>query len=339
MDSPHTTPLAALFLVESRFRGLVFDEQLVKRLEETLFFVAPPQCAATHAALNPALQEKVEVIVSSWGMPRMDANFLRCYPALKVVFFAGGSARNFVTPESWAREVRVVTAAAANAVPVAEYVFAQIVLCLKQVWPQMLAVKANRGYVHGAHHPPGSYRSTVGLIALGCVGRLVAQRLKTLEVTTLAYDPYVEEAELARCGVRPCSLEELFAVSNVVSCHVPELPETVGLLRGRHFRAMPAGAAFVNTARGSVVHEGELIEVLRERPDLLALLDVTEPEPPVRESAFYQLQNVLLTPHLAGSLGPECGRLGGCIVEDVERFARGERLRNEITRAAMAHSA
>ncbi|HYD84650.1 MAG TPA: NAD(P)-dependent oxidoreductase, partial [Opitutus sp.] len=221
----------------------------------------------------------------------------------------------------------------------AEYVFAQVILCLKQVWPQMLAVKANRGYVHGAHCPHGSYRSTVGLIGLGHVGRLVAQRLKTLEVTTMAFDPYVGQAEAARLGVQLSSLDEVFAASNVVSCHVPELPETAGLLCGRHFRAMRAGAAFINTARGSVVREGELIEVLRERPDLLALLDVTEPEPPVPQSPLYELPNVLLTPHLAGSVGAECRRLGQCIVEDVERFARGERIEHEITRSAMAHTA
>lgn len=323
---------AALFLVEERFRDLVFGDPLTSRLGAALRFVAPPQSRDTHGTLSPKLQETVQVIVSSWGMPRMDRDFLRRYPALRAVFYAGGSARTFVTPESWAHSVRVVTATAANAIPVAEYVFAQTILCLKQVWPQVMAMKSRRSYQHCVHRPPGAYHSTIGLIALGHIGRLVAQKLKTLEVRTVAYDPYISAREAAELRVELCSLEEVFAVSDVVSCHVPELQETAGLLRAHHFRAMRAGAAFMNTARGSVVHEGELIEVLRERPDLYAVLDVTEHEPPKADNALYDLPNVLLTPHLAGSIGGECRRLGQWIVDDVERYVRGEPISGEITR-------
>jgi phosphoglycerate dehydrogenase-like enzyme len=335
---PPASP-SALLLLDPRFRELVFDDELTARLSAALCFVAPAQTWETHEALAPALQKEVNVIVSTWGMPRMDADFLLRYPALRAVFYAGGSARSFVTPESWARGVRVVTATAANAIPVAEYVFAQTILCLKQVWPQACTMKAKRFYAHSVHRPPGAYRSTVGLIALGHVGRLVAQRLRTLEVKTIAYDPYVTTREAANLGVELCSLEEVFGRSDVVNCHLPELPETTGLLRARHFRAMRAGTAFVNTARGTVVHEQELIAVLRERADLFAVLDVTECEPPKPENPLYDLPNVLLTPHMAGSIGGECRRLGEWIVEDVERYVRGEPIANEITCESSDHLA
>jgi phosphoglycerate dehydrogenase-like enzyme len=336
--SPPLSP-PALFLVEPWLRNLVFDGPLHDRLGRAVSFVAPPAGGDELAALDRRVLAQVEVIVSSWGMPQLTPAFLERFPALRMVFFAGGSVRSFVTSESWARGVRVVAAARANAIPVAEYVFAQVVLCLKHAWPQANMIRARRGYRHHVHQPPGAYRSTVGLVALGHVGRLVAERLRSMEVAMIAYDPYFPPEEAARLGVRLCSLEEVFAASDVVSCHLPELPETVGLLTGAHFRAMRVGASFVNTARGSVVREDELTGVLRERPDLFAVLDVTEREPPPSESPLYDLPNVMLTPHLAGSLGGECRRLGRSIVEDVERFVLGNPIANEITQSSMEHTA
>lgn len=339
MSSPPLLSPPALFLVEPWLRNLVFDDPLRVRLGRALDFVAPPAGVDELASLDSRMLARVEVIVSSWGMPQLNLAFLDRFPSLRAVFFAAGSARSFVTPESWTRGVRVVTAAGANAIPVAEYVFAQVVLCLKRVWSQANILRVQRGYRHHVHQPPGAYRSTVGLIALGHVGRLVAERLRSLEVKLIAYDPYFLPDEAAQLGVRLCSLEEVFAVSDVVSCHLPELPETTGLLTGAHFRALPKGAAFVNTARGSVVREEELIGVLRERHDLFAVLDVTQREPPLPESPLYDLPNVMLTPHLAGSVGGECRRLGRSITEDVERLVRGESIPNEITQDGLVHVA
>jgi len=187
--------------------------------------------------------------------------------------------------------------------------------------------------------PPGTYGSTVGLLALGHVGRLMAQRLQTLKVTVLAYDPYVTPGDARALGVRLASLDELFARSDVVSCHLPFIPETAGMLRGAHFLALRPGAVFINTARGDVIAEPELIEVLRARPDLLAVIDVTDPEPPEAGSALFELPNVILTPHIAGSLGPECRRLGASIAADVELYVRGKPIANEIKETEAAHQA
>lgn len=322
----------ALLLLEAAKSDLVYGPAERARLAELLEFVAPPQTAAAVAGLE-RMPAEVEVIVSSWGMPRLDARFLRQFPALKIVFYGAGSIRGFVTPESWARGVRVVSAKAANAIPAAEFSFAQIILALKRAWPQAQQTRAARQFVRTPQALAGTYRSTVGLLALGRIGRLVAARLQSLAVETLAYDPLVSPAEAAALHVRSCSLEEIFARADVVSCHVPLLPATRRLLRGSHFAAMKPGAVFLNTARGEVVAEDELIAALHDRPDLFAVLDVTDPEPPAPDSALYRLPNVLLTPHLAGCVGPECRRLGASIVEDVERFVRGARLENEVTEA------
>jgi phosphoglycerate dehydrogenase-like enzyme len=187
-----------------------------------------------------------------------------------------------------------------------------------------------RGFRREDRDVPSTVGSTVGLISLSRTGRLVAERLRRLDVGVLAYDPIWTPAQAAGLGVELCSLDELFARAHVVSCHAPLLPPTRGLLRGDHFARMKRGATFINTARGAIVNEPELVAVLSRRPDLFALLDVTDPEPPPPDSPLYDLPNVVLTPHLAGSMGQECQLLGRQMVEEARRFMAGEPLQYEI---------
>jgi phosphoglycerate dehydrogenase-like enzyme len=137
-------------------------------------------------------------------------------------------------------------------------------------------------------------------------------------------------------GVKLTSLDDLFRLAQVVSLHTPWLPETEGLITGRHFRLMPPHSAFINTARGAVVREAEMIEVLRERPDITAVLDVTHPEPPQAESPLYTLPNVLLTPHIAGAMGGECRRLGESVLGELRRYLEGKPLVHQVRREQIA---
>ncbi|MDB6092712.1 MAG: glycerate dehydrogenase [Verrucomicrobia bacterium] len=330
--------LKALLLLEPGIRPLVYGAPERARIDGLLTLVAPPQSAATYARLGETLRD-VEVIITSWGMPRIDEDFLQQFPRLKIVFYAAGSVRGFVTPASWKHGVRVVSATSANAIPAAEFAFAQIILCLKQTWPLARATRQKRGYARAVERIAGTYGSTVGLLALGRIGQRVAQRLQTLSVRVLAYDPVIEPAAAAALNVSLGSLEEVFANADVVSCHLPLLPETRQLVRATHFRAMKEGASFINTARGEVVAQDEMISVLQARPDLFAALDVTHPEPPAPDSPLYAMPNVILTPHIAGCAGRECARLGAAIVDDIERWLRGEFLDHEVTESTAANLA
>jgi len=259
----------------------------------------------------------------------MDEIFFRRFPRLKVVFYGAGTVRPFVTDAFWQRHVRLTNAAAANAVPVSDFTLSQILFTLKHGWQQAFYIRK-----HGKFPPrermPGTYQTTVGLISLGMIGRLVAERLLQFDLNVVAYDPFFPPEEAAGLKVNLMSLEEVFSVSDVVSCHAPMLKETEKMIQGRHFEAMKPGATFINTARGAVVDEEEMIEVLQKRPDLFAVLDVTEPLPPVEGSLLYKLENVMLTPHIAGSLGPECRRMGRLMVEELDRYLAGKPLRYEI---------
>jgi phosphoglycerate dehydrogenase-like enzyme len=111
------------------------------------------------------------------------------------------------------------------------------------------------------------------------------------------------------------------------------------MITGRHFEMMKPGATFINTARGAVVREAEMAEVLRQRPDITAVLDVTDPEPPTPDSPLLKLPNVVLTPHIAGSMGTECQRLGQDMLEEFQRYLAGEPLKWRITEEAAARMA
>jgi phosphoglycerate dehydrogenase-like enzyme len=275
--------------------------------------------------------DDVEGIFSSWGMPRMDEAFFEVFPNLRVLFYGAGAVNAFVTEDVWKRGVQIANANVANGVPVAEFTVAQIVLALKQVWRTVLQVKQEKR-LRRTDHVAGAYRSTVGLVSLGAIGRMVAQRLRAYDVEVIAYDPGAP-ADFARdIGVTLVSLDDVFARADVVSCHTPWLPETEGLIDGALLRRMKPGASFINTARGAVVNEADLIAVLRERPDLFALLDVTWPEPPVEGSPLYELPNIVLTPHVAGSMNGECHRMARVMIDELDRWQRGEPLHFHVSR-------
>ena len=150
----------------------------------------------------------------------------------------------------------------------------------------------------------------------------------------IAYDPYVTPEQAQSLGCEWVGLEELFERSDVVSLHTPHLVATGQMIKGSHFESMKEGATFINTARGGVVNEAQMIAVLTDRPDLQAILDVTQPEPPRSNSPLYDLPNVILTPHIGGALDYECRRLGQLMVEELERYLAGEPMLFEVTAEA-----
>jgi phosphoglycerate dehydrogenase-like enzyme len=305
------------------------DEQ--RDIAERVTLAAPRLDETTYHTWRGKLDE-VAAIFSGWGMVKMDATFFEVFPNLKVLFYGAGAVDKFITEDVWARDVHIANANVANGVSVAEYTAAQIYLCLKQTWRHAAQVKQARAFAEARAPVAGAYGSTVGIVSLGAIGRLVAERLCNSDLRLIAYDPFIDPKRARELHVELVSLNVVFAQADVVTCHTPWLPETEGMLHGNLFRHMKLNACFINTARGAVVNEPELIEVLREREDLFAVLDVTHPEPPLPDSPLYDLPNVLLTPHIAGCMGPECRRMGRAMVEELDRWLRGEPLRSRVTR-------
>jgi len=322
-----------LFLLNPDAYAKIYGPTQQAAIAQQVDLYTAPQTAQSIAA-NPTLLHDAEIIFSGWGMPPMDEAFLAHAPNLKLVLYGAGSIKGFTTDAFWARGIPITSSYAANAVPVAEFALGQILLCLKQTWQHALAIKRDGAY--SKFSVAGGYGSTVGIISLGMIGRMVCHHLQHFDLKVIAYDPFVTEAEATKLGVELCALEDIFQRADVVSLHAPWLAETVGMITGAHLSAMRQGATFINTARGALVREQEMIDVLQQRPDLLAVLDVTYPEPPVAGSPLYTLPNVILTPHIAGSLDAECQRMGQLVVDELRRYLAGEPLQWAITRQQAA---
>ncbi|NJN84845.1 MAG: hydroxyacid dehydrogenase [Caldilineaceae bacterium] len=322
--------LRALYVLNSEAYRNIYGPTEQAEIADLVELIGAPQTAQSIHD-QPELLAQAEIILSGWGMPKLDADFLAAAPNLKAVFYGAGSIKNIVSDDFWARNIPITSSYAANAVPVAEFTISQILFCLKKGWQHALAIR-ERGQMVKRLTVPGAYGRTVGVVSLGMIGQLVCRHLLAFELEVIAYDPYVDTAIADDLGVSLCPLDELFRRGDVVTLHTPWLPETEGLITGAHFAQMKPDATFINTARGAIVREAEMIDVLRQRSDLFALLDVTYPEPPAAGSPLYTLPNVVLTPHLAGSRDQECQRMGRVVVDELRRFVHGEPLEWAISR-------
>ena len=274
---------------------------------------------------------EIEFLFSTWGMPVLDRKQIAMLPALKAVFYGAGTVQRFARPLLNAG-VRVFSSWAANAVPVAEYTVAQILLCNKGFFPASRAANSlTTRREHNKKDFPGNFDNTVALLGAGMIGRGVIERLAPYALNVLVFDPFLSDDEADALGVEKVTLEDAFRRGFVVSNHLANLPETEEMLRGEHFESMQTHASFINTGRGATVDEPAMIEVLRKRPDLTAVLDVTYPEPPVEGSGLYDLENVVLTPHIAGSLSLEVRRMADYMIEEALAFRDGRELKYEVT--------
>lgn len=279
--------------------------------------------------------QDLEYLFSTWSMPQLSEAQIRSLPNLKAVFYAAGSVQQFARPFLKCG-VKVFSAWAANAIPVAEFTLAQILLSCKGYFRNTRDCTTWESRTQGPlHSGPGIYNNAVALIGFGMIGRKLADLLQPFHMDVMVVDPYVTDEVLATHHCRRASLEEAFQTAYVVSNHLPNLPATRGMLHHAHFSAMRPYATFINTGRGAQVVETDLINVLTERPDLTALLDVTFPEPPEKDSPFYTLPNVQLSSHIAGSINLEVVRMADYMIEEFDRFTQGQPTRYEVTEALL----
>jgi phosphoglycerate dehydrogenase-like enzyme len=328
----NTRMLKALYIMEPlnwpRIYGPDQQAQITQMVE-----VLSPVLSKEEALKRPELLQQMDVLLSGWGGPTLDKNFLTMAPRLKALFYGAGSVRHMLSPEFWDRKIALTTANAANAIPVAEFTLAHILLGMKRALILSVETKKSRTFSRLKIPLAGSFGSTVGLVSLSTVGRLVLQRLATFDMKVIAYDPTVTPTEAAALNVELVELDALFARSDVVSLHAPLLPATTGIITGALLASMKPGATFINTARGAIVRENEMIEVLSTRPDLTAIIDVTYPEPPESISKLFDLPNVVLTPHIAGSVENECRRMGQLMTDELRCYLANEPMKARITRA------
>lgn len=318
--SPARRPCALLLMTAESYAA-AFSEKGLARLQRSVELLLPGPVVSV-ADLPNGVLTRVEVLITGWGTDPVGPHMPRM-PGLRAVVHTAGTVKSFLTPEIITGGVAVSTATAVNARPVAEFTTAAIILALKRT-PAVLASYHSTHEKRGEGYPAGvgANGATIGLIGASRVARAMKPWLDLLDVRVLVSDPYLADSEADALGWDLVELDVLLRHSDVVSLHAPATPETEGMLGAEQFALMKDGATFINTARGSLVdHDALAREAASGRLD--AMLDVTDPEPLPAEHPLWDLPNVWLTPHIAGSIGDEVRRLGDSAIDEVERYATG----------------
>ncbi|MEU6907001.1 hydroxyacid dehydrogenase [Streptomyces coeruleorubidus] len=329
----------ALFAMTAENVPQVFPPEVLARLRESVD-IDPALVARDFA--DPGVREalaRTEILVTGWGCPRLDEAVLDAAPRLRAVLHSAGSVKSFATPGLWRRGIAVSSAAAANALPVAEYTLAMILLAGKNVLvarDRMRATRTSSGW--GVVPGIGNHGRRVGVVGASRIGRRVLELLRPFDLRPALTDPYVGEEEAAALGVPLLPLDDLLRTSDIVTVHAPETPETHHMIGRRELALMPDGAVLINTARGALVDHDALVAELRAGR-LTAILDVTDPEPLPADSPLYDLPGAFVTPHLAGSQGNELARLGLTVAEEAERLLAGGKPAYAVDLAALERAA
>ena len=310
----------------------VYAGGIKSRMEKNIG-IAPKVFTKKDVISNSAEFANTQFVFSTWGMPAFsEEEITACFPKLKCVFYAAGSVQHFAYP-FLNRGIRIFSAWRANAIPVAEYTVAQIVLATKGFFRAAMLMSSGAASETAEIHSdyPGNYDETVGLLGCGAVGTAVINLLKSYCLKVIVFDPFLSEERAKALHVELGTLNDVFSRARVISNHLANNADTKQMLGYDYFSKMRLHSVFLNTGRGAQVVEEDLARVLENRPDITAILDVTDPEPPIPGHRFYSLPNCILTPHIAGSLGNEARRMAALMEHTYESYCSGQISPDEVT--------
>ena len=271
-------------------------------------------------ALLQALAEADALLVRS--ATKVDAEVLRRGPRLKVVARAGVGLDNVDVPAATAAGVMVVNAPTSNIVSAAEHAVALLLAVARRV-PAADASLRGGEWKRSSFSGVELAGKTVGVLGLGRIGQLFAQRLAAFGTELIAYDPYVAPARAAQQGIELVELDELLARADVISVHLPKTAETRGLIGAAELAKVKPGVLIVNAARGGLVDEQALAAAIRDGQVAGAGIDVFETEP-TTASPLFELPQVVVTPHLGASTAEAQDRAGTDVARSVLLALRGE---------------
>ncbi len=272
--------------------------------------------------------EDIDICLTHWGCPVFDKAVLAQANRLKLIAHAAGSVGDLVREEVYARGIRVCSANDVMARHVAEGVLAYFLAAQRRIPQQAEALKAHNIWKKRESECRSLFGARIGLVGLGTIGRYLLDLLRPFAVQVKIYDPYLAPQALAGYEwAALADLEQVLAWGEIISLHCSLTPETTGLIDARRLALIRDGALLVNTARGAVVNEADLVEVLRSGR-LRAILDVYTQEPLAANSPLHALPNVLLLPHVAGITARE--EMSWAMLAEMQRFIQGQALEYEI---------
>ena len=275
---------------------------------------------ADRAALLPAIVDVDAILVRS--ATKVDAEAIAAATKLKVVARAGVGLDNVDVKAATQAGVMVVNAPTSNIVSAAELAVALLLASARNIAPANAALKAGQ-WKRSKYTGVELTDKTVGVVGLGRIGLLVAQRLSAFGVKLVAYDPYVQPARAAQLGIRMLPLDELLAESDFITVHLPKTPETIGLIGEEALRKVKPSVRIINAARGGIVDEHALYVAIKEGRVAGAGLDVFNSEP-CTDSPLFEFEQVVATPHLGASTDEAQEKAGIAVARSVRLALAGE---------------
>ena len=308
-------------VIHTRLRDQLFSPEDKARLEKLglVRWTDSPDPLSDQAAAD--ILADCTVGAGSWGTPcPKSAELMAACPDLRLWEHVAGTVRHMFGPHLAGRKLMIASCKTAIADCVAEFTLGEIILGLRRVFENAAANRSDRA------PKPARLKAlrgaTVGVVGASEVGKRVIRLLAPFACRILLYDPFVTAKAAARMGATLVEdLLELCRESDCVTLHTPALPSTAKMLGAAHFQAMKGDAVFINTARGMCIDEAALVAELA-KGRLLAILDVTDPEPAAPDSPLRRMPNMILTSHIAGA---PWFNIGAQAVRDIAAFLRGRK--------------
>lgn len=314
-------------------RDRIFPPHLLKKLGDA-GDLAVNENGNTFEDIAPVI-EGADIIITSWGSPKMTAEYLDKAPDCKLIIHAAGTVDPIVTDEVWRRGIRVVSSSGAIGYGVAETALGLAISASKNFYQFNSLIHAGGWKEGGMDKVVDMVDITVGVVGAGMVGRHFIKLLNNFDLDIVVSDPYVTEEQCVEMGAKKVEFEELLKISDIVSIHAPSIPETNNMFNSETLRLMKKDAGLINTARGSIINEDDLYAHMAGGNLRFACLDVTNPEPPEPNHPLRRLNNVILTPHVAGVVNNGLARIGRHVIREIDRYKLGEPSVNEITEEMM----
>ena len=278
----------------------------------------------------PALLAEAEALIAGPGTPSLQEDWLDAARRLKFIGYCTGSVRGIIPPTIFGRGIRLVHNAPVIADAVAEFSIGLILLWLRRYHIQDREFRAGKPW-KAMQAESGRLLAgrPVGVVGAGYVAQRHIRLLLAFGARVRVYDPYLAPERAAELGVEKATLEQVFGECEVIAVHAPKTSETYRMINAEILSRIQPNAILIQNSRSWVMDQEALLREL-QTGRFYAAFDVFDKEPPPPDSPFFQLDNVLLTPHMAGKARSTPGKLGHAIVDELERFQRGEPLRQEI---------
>lgn len=318
-----------VLLAETVNRNRVFTEKYRERLRQQFDFVLYDRDDFEDKAHVLEIVKGANVIITSWGSPVIDQEIMDVCPDLELVCHAAGTPKPIISEAMIAKNMPCTYSAVALGEGVAETALGFAISACKHFYTLNKDTGNGLWKQNAKTTVVDFYDITVGVISGGFVGRHFIKLLQNFNVDVLLYDPTMTAEQVAALGATKAELNEMLSKADVISIHAPSIPATHKMLNASNLPLIKDKAILINTSRGAIFDEPALIEELKKNR-FFACIDVTDPEPPALDNPLRTMDNVILTPHIAGCATNGMPRIAKHVCEEIERFYTDGTLRTPV---------